>query len=102
MHRVLHKHAPAPLHETHEHVYIEANSHGHAEHHPMLALVPPRGGLRAPRVPRPNERRSRLTFALLVVFVYLLCGLAGAVLSSILGGYILAGLFEAGGFNMST
>jgi hypothetical protein len=100
MHRVLHKQAPETHHEIHE--LVDANTFGHAENHPMLAVVPPPGGIRPPRAPRPNERRSRLTFALLVLLAYLACGLAGAVLSSLIGGYILAGLYGSANFNMST
>jgi hypothetical protein len=68
----------------------------------MLAIVPPVGGVRPPRASRPNEKRSRVTFATLVVLVYLFCSLAGAVISSVIGGYVLAGLYIAAGFNMST
>ncbi|KAI9062684.1 hypothetical protein FKP32DRAFT_1573960 [Trametes sanguinea] len=51
---------------------------------------------------RPNERRSRLTFALLVFLVFAVFGLAGAVVGSAVIGYVLAGLFKASQYNMST
>lgn len=49
-----------------------------------------------------NEHRSRVTFALLVLIVYLFCALAGAVLAAVVGGYILAGVYAAADYNMST
>ncbi|TCD65040.1 hypothetical protein EIP91_003319 [Steccherinum ochraceum] len=54
--------------------------------------------------PRPklNERRSRLTFALLVLLVFFLAGFAGAVVGSAIVGYVMAGLYKAAKFNMST
>jgi hypothetical protein len=52
--------------------------------------------------PKLNEHRSRVTFALIVLFTYLVCALAGAVLASLIGGYILAGVFKAAEYNMST
>ncbi|TDL23824.1 small oligopeptide transporter [Rickenella mellea] len=52
--------------------------------------------------PRPNERRTRLAYALIVLFVFLAAGVLGAVLGSLVIGYILVGLFRAAKFNMST
>jgi len=49
-----------------------------------------------------NERRSRLTFALLVLLLYLVCAIAGAVIGSAIIGYVLVGLFKAAKYNMST
>ena len=51
---------------------------------------------------RQNEGRSRLTFALLVFLTFGLISLAGAVVGSALIGYVLAGLYDAGKYNMST
>ncbi|KAJ4473092.1 hypothetical protein J3R30DRAFT_3659411 [Lentinula aciculospora] len=49
-----------------------------------------------------NAARSRITFALLVFFGFLLLSLIGAVVSSAIVGYILTGLYKAGKFYMST
>ncbi|OCH96380.1 hypothetical protein OBBRIDRAFT_787460 [Obba rivulosa] len=51
---------------------------------------------------RQNERRSRLTFALLVFFGFVVVAVCGAVVGSAIIGYVLAGLFKAAKFNMST
>ncbi|KZT70861.1 hypothetical protein DAEQUDRAFT_170626 [Daedalea quercina L-15889] len=51
---------------------------------------------------KPNERRSRLAFALLVFLGFTTFSVAGAVIGSAIIGYILAGLFQAGKYNMST
>ncbi|KAF5372210.1 hypothetical protein D9758_005088 [Tetrapyrgos nigripes] len=52
--------------------------------------------------PKQNERRSRLTFGLLVLFVFLAASLLGAVISSAIIGFVIAGLYKAGGFYIST
>ncbi|KAI0742006.1 hypothetical protein C8Q80DRAFT_1221806 [Daedaleopsis nitida] len=49
-----------------------------------------------------NERRSRLTFAVLVFMLFAAVALAGAVVGSAVIGYVLAGLFKAARYNMST
>ncbi|KXN87683.1 hypothetical protein AN958_08320 [Leucoagaricus sp. SymC.cos] len=49
-----------------------------------------------------NERRSRLTFGLLVFLTFLAVGLAGAVIGSAVLGFVVMGLYRAGDFNMST
>ncbi|KII87172.1 hypothetical protein PLICRDRAFT_42820 [Plicaturopsis crispa FD-325 SS-3] len=69
--------------------------------YPMLPLVPTQSASGS-KPPRTNARRSRVTFAILVLLTYLVVGLAGAVLGAAIGGYVLAGLFRAGHFNMST
>lgn len=58
----------------------------------------------APRtaLPKTNHRRNRATYALLVLSTFLALGITGAVISSAIGGYVLAALFKAGHFNMST
>lgn len=72
--------------------------------HPMLS----ESSLRAPSTrparatPRLNEHRSRVTFAIIVLFIYLFCALAGSVLAAVIGGYILAGVYDAASYNMST
>ncbi|XP_006462150.1 hypothetical protein AGABI2DRAFT_223401 [Agaricus bisporus var. bisporus H97] len=55
-----------------------------------------------PRAQKKNERRSRITFALLVLFTFLFFGLAGAVINSAVLGFVVLGLYRAGDFNMST
>ncbi|GJE93223.1 hypothetical protein PsYK624_093820 [Phanerochaete sordida] len=52
--------------------------------------------------PKHNERRSRLTFSLLVALLFAVCAVGGAVVGSAVTGYIMAGLFKAARFNMST
>lgn len=52
--------------------------------------------------PRTNPHRTRATFATLILFTYLASGLLGAVLSAAVLGYVLAGLYSAGNFHMST
>ncbi|KAG2127935.1 uncharacterized protein EDB93DRAFT_1243620 [Suillus bovinus] len=52
--------------------------------------------------PRPNVRRSRLTFALLVILAFLFLSLTGAVMGAAVVGFVLAGVYKAGGFYMST
>jgi len=49
-----------------------------------------------------NPRRSRVTFALLVLFAFLTLSLLGAVLSSAIIGFIITGLYRAGKFRIST
>ncbi|KAI0630767.1 hypothetical protein C8Q77DRAFT_1135098 [Trametes polyzona] len=66
----------------------------------QLGADPPRAPLRGRA--KQNEKRSRLTFALLVLLVYAFFALAGAVVGSAIIGYVLAGLFKAAKYNMST
>ncbi|KAH7903526.1 hypothetical protein BJ138DRAFT_131366 [Hygrophoropsis aurantiaca] len=65
----------------------------HAE--PALASV-------SAKPPRPNARRSRVTFAVLVLLTFLFVSLCGAVLGAAVVGFLLAGVYQAGGFSMST
>jgi len=58
--------------------------------------------LKPPKSPKLNERRSRLTFSLLVLLFFTALGVAGAVIGAAVMGYVLAALFKAGRFNMST
>lgn len=51
---------------------------------------------------KPNERRSRWAFALLVFLGFTTFAVAGAVIGSAIIGYVMAALFEAGKYNMST
>ncbi len=51
---------------------------------------------------KPNERRSRLTFALLVALTFAGCAIGGAVVGSAVMGYVMSALFKAAKYNMST
>ncbi|KAJ7780115.1 hypothetical protein DFH07DRAFT_793851 [Mycena maculata] len=72
-----------------------------------LTLLPysPRDGaaplLRPPK-PKPNEGRSRTTFAILVFLTFATLSIAGAAIGSAIIGYILAGIYKLAKFNMST
>ena len=54
------------------------------------------------KLPKENERTSRLVFALLVFFTFMTVGVAGAVLGSAVLGFSVYGLYRSGNFNMST
>lgn len=51
---------------------------------------------------KPNEKRSRVTFSLLVLLAFAVFAVGGAVVGSAVIGYALAGLWRAGKYNMST
>lgn len=51
---------------------------------------------------KPNPTRSRISFALLVFLTFVFTSIAGAVMSSAVVGFVLAGLYKAGGFYVST
>ncbi|KIY44986.1 hypothetical protein FISHEDRAFT_50220 [Fistulina hepatica ATCC 64428] len=52
--------------------------------------------------PKMNERRSRVTFGLLILLLFFLSSLAGAVITSLVVGYVLAGLYSAAKYHLST
>lgn len=52
--------------------------------------------------PKANEGRSRLTFAILVLLLFLTLSLVNAVIGAAVVGYVLVGLFQAAKYNMST
>ncbi|KAI5124231.1 hypothetical protein M0805_005080 [Coniferiporia weirii] len=52
--------------------------------------------------PRVNPHCTRAAYALLVLLMYIAAGLLGATVGSAVIGYILAALYKAGHFNMST
>ncbi|KAF8648897.1 hypothetical protein AX16_006151 [Volvariella volvacea WC 439] len=54
------------------------------------------------KVPKANERRSRLAFALLVLLAFCVLSLAGAVVGAAVVGFTVMGLYKAGGYHMST
>lgn len=49
-----------------------------------------------------NPRRSRLTYAILILLSFLAASVGSAVVESAMVGYLLAGLYSAGHFEMST
>ncbi|KAI0034369.1 hypothetical protein K488DRAFT_13811, partial [Vararia minispora EC-137] len=66
-----------------------------------LPLVPPSrpDGL---LFPLRNVRRTRATYALIVLLLFLLGIVVSALLESLIVGYIVVGVYEAGGFFIST
>ncbi|KAA1468934.1 hypothetical protein DENSPDRAFT_834434 [Dentipellis sp. KUC8613] len=59
------------------------------------------GAITVPRRPL-NERRTRFIYSLLVLLVFLFADVAGALVESVVVGYVLAGLFKAANFHIST
>ncbi|GLB43220.1 hypothetical protein LshimejAT787_1301210 [Lyophyllum shimeji] len=57
---------------------------------------------RRSKLPKENERRSRLAFAFLVLFAFLSLSVAGAVVGSAVLGFTVFGLYASAHFNMST
>ncbi|RPD76681.1 hypothetical protein L226DRAFT_533738 [Lentinus tigrinus ALCF2SS1-7] len=49
-----------------------------------------------------NEKRSRLTFAILVFFLFACLALGGAIVGSAIIGFVIAGLVKAAKYNTST
>ncbi|KAF8880158.1 hypothetical protein BD779DRAFT_1446457 [Infundibulicybe gibba] len=66
-----------------------------SQSHPLIPRPRTKG-------PKPNERRSRVAFALLVLLAFLVLSVAGAVAGSAVLGFVVAGLYQAARFNMST
>ncbi|KAJ6568406.1 hypothetical protein DFH09DRAFT_1363111 [Mycena vulgaris] len=58
--------------------------------------------LRPPKPKKPNQGRSRTTFAILVFLTFIFLSVAGAFLGSAIIGFVLAGLYKLAKFNMST
>ncbi|TFK23204.1 hypothetical protein FA15DRAFT_621191 [Coprinopsis marcescibilis] len=54
------------------------------------------------KLPRINERRSRVAFAVIVLLTFLVSSLAGSVVASAVLGFAATGMYRAGDFNMST
>lgn len=55
-----------------------------------------------PAFPPRNVRRTRATYALLVLFTFAFAAVASALLESLVVGYILAGLYSAAHYRIST
>lgn len=74
------------------------------ERQSLAADVTAQSQLRLPsRSPaKQNERRSRLAFAVLVFMMFAAFAVGGAVVGSVILGYVTAGLFKAAKYNMST
>ncbi|KAG7443216.1 uncharacterized protein BT62DRAFT_953661 [Guyanagaster necrorhizus] len=67
-----------------------------SEEYPLLFL-------RLRPMPRKmNERRSRVTFALIIFLAFLVMSVVGAVFEATIMSLVLFGLFSAGKYNMST
>lgn len=49
-----------------------------------------------------NEQRSRITFAILILLLFLTLGVAGAVIGSAILGFTVMGLYRSANFTMST
>ncbi|KAF8799263.1 hypothetical protein BYT27DRAFT_7121330 [Phlegmacium glaucopus] len=58
--------------------------------------------IQSAKPPKPNERRSRVAFAVIIFMTFLILSVAGAVMGSAILGFAAAGLYKAGDFNMST
>ncbi|KAJ3486694.1 hypothetical protein NLI96_g4050 [Meripilus lineatus] len=86
------------LHTTTSGIPLESLITGES-HHP---LSPRHARPHAPPRIRLNQRRSRVTFALIVLLTFLTFSVAGAVVGSAIVGYTLAGLFKAAHWTMST
>ncbi|TFK51981.1 hypothetical protein OE88DRAFT_1798963 [Heliocybe sulcata] len=78
--------------------------HSHKESSSDYPLSPTLAPLNAPTLSstRPNPRRSRFTFALLVLLTYAVLSVGSAVVGSAVLAWVLVGLFEAGKFSLST
>ena len=55
-----------------------------------------------PAFPPRNVRRTRATYALLVLFTFVFAAVASALLESLVVGYVLAGVYSAAHYRMST
>ena len=69
---------------------------------PYTTLFPRYAKLPMRRSTRKNVGRSRLTFALLTLFTFLAAMVASSVIQSLVVGYVLAGVYAAAKYNMST
>lgn len=68
----------------------------------QLSTMAPNSSVPLIQSPKQNERRSRVTFAIIVLMTFLILSVAGAVIGSAILGFTAAGLYQAANFNMST
>ncbi|TFK23216.1 hypothetical protein FA15DRAFT_621211 [Coprinopsis marcescibilis] len=87
---------------------LSTNSYGKSTYH-LVPLTPASpvtlNNWEAPapsKLPRINERRSRVAFAVIVLLAFLVFSLAGSVVASAVLGFAVTGLYRAGHFNIST
>jgi len=70
---------------------------------PLLGVQPqPALKTSTTKLPKPKERRSRFTFAVLVLLTFLVFSVAGAVVGSAIVGFTITGLYRSANFTMST
>ncbi|KAI9457162.1 hypothetical protein HD554DRAFT_1784592 [Boletus coccyginus] len=85
--------------------FSQPHSHSHTHTH-SNSLPQPQPQASAvdewPKRPRLNARRSRWTFALLVLFFFLIVSLLSAVVGAAVLAFVLMGVYSAGAFYMST
>ena len=90
-----------------EHIPLES-LHPHDAAHDMPAFqrssMPSLHHGDGPRESRPrlNVRRTRLTFALVIFFSFVLLSIFSAVAGAAIMGFVIAGVYKAGGFWVST
>lgn len=88
---------PSSIHPTISNAYPLSSMVSRPPH--FLTITPSAQPI---KLPRTNERRSRVAFALIVLLTFLTLSVAGAVIASAIMGFIVAGLYKAGNFHMST
>jgi len=81
---------------SHSHTHTRSNS----QPQPPSPQAPPADEWS--RRPRLNPRRSRWTFALLILFFFLTVSLLSAVVGAAVLAFVLMGVYSAGSFYMST
>ncbi|EGN95155.1 hypothetical protein SERLA73DRAFT_61487 [Serpula lacrymans var. lacrymans S7.3] len=80
-------------------------SHTGLESFPLIPTTPKpftSPNIRPWSQPRMNVRRSRLTFALLVLFAFLFFSFVGAIISAAVVGFLIVGVYKSGEFYVST
>ncbi|EGN95069.1 hypothetical protein SERLA73DRAFT_61215 [Serpula lacrymans var. lacrymans S7.3] len=93
------EHHSFPLVKQPSNVSQPADHFSSHKHLPQSAATYPYSRIKPSRM---NTRRSRLTFAILVLLTFFFVSLLGTILSSAIVGYILAAVYRSGKFSMST